>query len=165
MFGFLLLAPAAPWAGLSMWGCQQGLPNSETTSHCPNIAPCPQHTTLALLGLLKPFQFLRDSPVQPCPPLPGLPHPQPLFLSAPRPPVPSSSSLTLVFGRVLFAFSSLVLQSSTCHGAHLATCFILLRVHFALKFSETLSSFEALVSCSVRWDSTMLEIKYEDRLR
>ncbi|KAG5213899.1 hypothetical protein JEQ12_009685 [Ovis aries] len=60
--------------------------------------------------------------------------------------------------RVLFAFSSLVLQSSTCHGAHLAACFILLRFHFALKFSETLSSFEALVSCSVKWDSTMSEI-------
>lgn len=79
--------------------------------------------------------------------------------------MPSFSSPTLVFGRVLFAFSSLVLQSSTCHEAHLAACFILLHFHFALKFSETLSSFEALVSCSVRWDSTMSEIKYEDWLQ
>ena len=50
--------PAAPWAGLAMWGCQQELPNSETTSHRPNIAPCPQRAVLALLDLLKPFQFL-----------------------------------------------------------------------------------------------------------
>lgn len=28
--------PAAPWAGFSMWGCQQGLPNSETP---PPTAP------------------------------------------------------------------------------------------------------------------------------
>nr|CAI9693232.1 unnamed protein product [Rangifer tarandus platyrhynchus] len=78
-------------------------------------------------------------------------------------PLPSSS-LALVFGRILSAFSRLVPQSSTCRGAHLATCFILLRFRFALKSSESLSPFRALASCSVRRDSAMLGIECEDGL-
>ena len=131
--------PAAPWAGPSMWGCQQGLPNSETP---PPTAPGPQHAILALLGW-------RSRPARPF-----WARPPPAFVPLSSRPVPSSS-LTLVFGRILLAFSRLVPQSSTCRGTHPATCFILLRFHFALKSSESLSPFGALVSCSVRRDSTM----------
>ena len=136
--------PAAPWAGPSMWGCQQGLPNSETP---PTTAP-----TLPQVHSMPSLPCWAGEPALPAPSGPARPFwacPPPAFVPLSTRPVPSSSP-TLVFRRILLAFSRLVPQISTCRGTRLATRFILLRFHFALKSSERLSPFRALVSRSVR---------------
>lgn len=145
-----LLAPQPPGQGFPCGVVSKGSPTLRhhlpLPRHCPGSTarhPCPA-------GLAKP-------------PGPFLGRPAASLCSSQHRPGPSSS-LTLVFGRILLAFSRLVLQSSTCHGTHLATCFILLRFHFARKSSESLSPFRALVSCSVRRDSTMSGMEYEDGL-
>ena len=150
MFGFLLLAPQPPGQGLPCGVVSKGSPTLKhhlpLPRHCPRSTAC--HPCPA--GLANP----------PCPPLLGLPAPSgparpfwacppPAFVPLSTRPVPSSSP-TLVFRRILLAFSRLVPQSSTCRGTRLATRFILLRFHFALKSSERLSPFRALVSRSVR---------------